>query len=240
MIELFRSKLFAHIIGKRCQVCSRVLEGMHHGIMLCSDCTDQLAPRTGGYCAMCARVYALDDESTHLCSDCRLKSVLWDGISFHSVYQGLLRDMIIRYKFNADLGLGNILGSLLYEAASHHPYEYLDWIIPVPLHSKRLQARGFNQSLELSRMLGKKVKIPVLKDALVKIRHTPPQSSMGRKSRLKSLKGVFQVRTDILKNSKVMLVDDIMTTGSTLKECSKVLLEAGAEEIRVTILARAV
>lgn len=240
MIKFLRSKFFAHIIGKRCQVCSKVLEGVHYGIMLCSDCADQLVPRTGGYCAMCARVYALDDESTHLCLDCRLKPVLWDGIAFHSVYQGLLRDMIIRYKFNADLGLGNVLGSLLYEAASNHHYEYLDWIIPVPLHDIRLQSRGFNQSLELSRILGKKTKLPVLKDALVKVRHTPPQSSMGKKSRLKSLKGVFQVRTDIVKNSRIILVDDIMTTGSTLKECSKVLLEAGVAEIRVAILSRAV
>lgn len=240
MIKFFGSKFFAHIIGKRCQVCSRVLDGVHHGIMLCSDCADQLAPRTGGYCAMCARVYALEDESTHLCLDCRLKPVLWNSISFHSVYQGLLRDMIIRYKFSEDLGLGSVLGNLLYEAASNHPYEYLDWIIPVPLHSKRLQSRGFNQSLELSRMLGKKTKLPVLKDALVKIRHTPPQSSMGRKSRLKGLKGVFQVRRDTFKNSRIMLVDDIMTTGSTLRECSKVLLEAGVAEIRVTILARAI
>ncbi|MFN2267852.1 MAG: ComF family protein [Desulfonatronovibrio sp.] len=235
-----RSRFFAHIIGKRCQVCSRVLEGVHHGIMLCSNCSDQLAPRKGGYCAMCARVYALDDESTHLCLDCRLKPVFWNAIAFYAVYQGLLRDMIIRYKFNADLGLGSVLGSLLYEAASKHHYEYMDWIIPVPLHYRRLQSRGFNQSLELSRILGKKTKLPVLKDALVKIRHTPPQSSMGRKSRLKSLKGVFQVRTDIVRNSGIILVDDIMTTGSTLKECSKVLLKAGAADIRVAILSRAV
>ncbi len=189
---------------------------------------------------MCARIYALEDDSTHLCFDCMNRPFSWHGLSFFSVYQGLLKDIILRYKFSGDLGLGNALGGLLLEAASLHPYERFDYIIPVPLHPKRLRRRGFNQSLELSRILGRRIHIPVRSDCLIKTIHTPPQSSMERKLRLKSLKKVFAVRDEQLKDKRILLVDDIMTTGSTLEECSKTLLRAGISEVRVVFLARAV
>ena len=189
---------------------------------------------------MCARIYALEDESTHLCFDCRTSPFAWHGISFFSVYQGLLKEMILRYKFSSDLGLGSVLGRLLLEAAWLHPYEQLDCIVPVPLHPKRLRSRGFNQSLELSRILGRAITLPVEHQALIKTRHTPPQSMMGRKQRLKSLKKTFEARKSLVKGQRILLVDDIMTTGTTLEECTRTLLRAGASQVRVVFLARAV
>jgi ComF family protein len=226
--------------GRRCSICGTVIEAVSLGVSLCSECSKELKLRTGGFCGMCARIYALEDESTHLCFDCRNHSFSWEGMSFFSVYQGLLKELILRYKFSGDLGLGNALGNLLLEAASRHPYENIDSIIPVPIHPKRLWQRGFNQSLELSRILGRKINLCVEFEALIKTRHTPPQSSMKRKLRLKSLKNVFAVRDDKLKGKRILLVDDIMTTGSTLEQCTRTLLRAGVLEVRVVFLARAV
>ncbi|MFP4128091.1 MAG: phosphoribosyltransferase family protein [Desulfonatronovibrio sp.] len=230
---------YVRITGKRCCVCSAVIVRPAPGIILCPECSEKLRARRGGYCGMCARIYALEDESTYLCYDCRNLPFSWHGIAFFSVYQGLLKDIILRYKFNADLGLGKALGNFLAEAASLHPHEEFDCIVPVPLHYKRLRSRGFNQSLELARILGRRIGLPVLAEALIKTKHTPPQSSMNRKLRLKSLKKVFAVKGSQLENKKILLVDDIMTTGSTLEECTRSLLRAGAAEVRVLFLARA-
>ena len=230
----------ALMLGKRCSICSAVIEKLRPGITLCAQCAGELKARRGGFCGMCARIYALEDESTHLCFDCRNYPFSWHGISFYSIYQGLLKAIILRYKYGGDLGLGRALGSLLQEAASLHPHENLDLIVPVPLHAGRLRRRGFNQSLELSRILGKGINLPVKPDLLIKTKHTPPQSSMKRKLRLKSLQNAFEVRHSQLNDKMILLVDDIMTTGSTLEQCTRTLLRAGASEVRVVFLARAV
>jgi ComF family protein len=234
------SRDFAWIMGKRCPVCGAVLEALTSDLGLCPDCSKELQPRSGGFCSMCARIYALEDDSTHLCYDCRNHSFSWQGMSFFSVYQGLLKELILRYKFSGDLGLGNALGHLLLKAARRQPCDNIDSIVPVPVHSGRLRQRGFNQSLELARVLGRRINIQVEMDYLVKIRPTPPQSSMKRKLRLKSLKNVFAVKDDGLKGKSILLVDDIMTTGSTLEQCTRTLLRAGASGVRVVFLARAV
>ncbi|WP_051617216.1 ComF family protein [Desulfonatronovibrio hydrogenovorans] len=231
---------FRQVLGKRCSVCGSVFDQAGPGVILCPACSWELRPRTGGFCGLCARIYALEDESTHLCLSCRTKPFSWQGISFYSVYNGLLKEMIIRYKFRADLGLGNVLGNLLFSATSFHPYEYLDLIVPVPLHRAKLASRGFNQSQELSRILAGRIRLPWSKDALVKTRNTPPQSALDRKHRLKAQKGAFQAGKEKVKDKKILLVDDIMTTGSTLEECTRVLLGSGASQVRVVVLARAV
>ncbi|WP_045216326.1 ComF family protein [Desulfonatronovibrio magnus] len=228
------------LVGRRCAICSVVLEEFGPGIILCDGCQNNLAQRLGGFCAMCGNVYALEDDATYLCTRCRTSPFSWSALSFYSVYQGLLKDIILRYKFSADLGLGQVLGNLLSAAAARHPYEFMDLIIPVPLHDLRLKHRGFNQSFELCRILGKKINLPVCRQALIKIRHTPAQSLMSRKERLENIKNVFHACPDTIKEKKILLVDDIMTTGSTLEECSKTLLGSGAAEVRVVVLARAV
>ncbi len=234
------SARLAVLAGKRCAICGTVIEESGPGTIVCQDCSTQLTSRKGGYCGICARIYALENSSTHLCFDCRNRSFSWHEMSFFSVYQGLLKDIILRYKFSNDLGLGKVLGGLLIEAARNNANKDLDFIIPVPLHPKRLRQRGFNQSLELSRILGRDFGLEVLGDVLVKTKHTPPQSKLERRQRLRSLKNVFAVKGDQLKDKKVMLVDDIMTTGSTLDGCSRALLRAGVSEVTVVFLARAV
>ncbi len=189
---------------------------------------------------MCARIYALEYDSTHLCLDCRNIPFSWQGMSFFSSYQGLLKSVILRYKFSAELGLGSALGTMLAEAAVFQPYEHLDMIIPVPLHPARLRQRGFNQSLELARVMGRKIGLEVQPHALIKTRNTPPQTSMKRKLRLKSLRRAFAANNSLVNGRKVLLIDDIMTTGSTMEECTRELFRAGASEVRIVFLARTV
>ncbi len=114
-----------------------------------------------------------------------------------------------------------------------------DVIVPVPLHTKRLLWRGFNQSTELARALGKALNRPVPVKGLTRIRHTPPQTRLGLKERQNNIRNAFEADADTVRGKVVLVVDDVYTTGSTLNECAQTLLCAGAAGIDVLVLARA-
>jgi len=116
----------------------------------------------------------------------------------------------------------------------------VELIVPVPLHRKREKARGFNQAELLARELGKFCGIPVETRALLKIKNTPAQVSLEAESRKLNLQEAFLAKKpERIADRIILLVDDVYTTGSTLKECSAVLLKAGAREVRAVTLARA-
>lgn len=114
-------------------------------------------------------------------------------------------------------------------------------VMPVPLHSKRLRERGFNQSVILARELARKFSIPLDFVTLRRYIHTEPQIHLGKKERASNVRGAFNVtKQDRVKKQKIILVDDVYTTGSTVKECTRVLMESNAEKVAVLTLARAI
>ena len=113
----------------------------------------------------------------------------------------------------------------------------LDGVVPVPLSIKRLRERGFNQSLLIARVISKEIKAPLLMDTLLKKKDTLPQTGLSARERMLNLKNAFDIRGDI-RGLRLLLVDDVMTTGATVKECSKELMKAGAKEVTVLTLAR--
>ena len=121
--------------------------------------------------------------------------------------------------------------------------EAADYVVPVPLHRWRLLSRRYNQSALIAQMLGRECKVPVLIDALVRTRATPSQGHLTAKERVRNVKRAFGVNPQTsacLKGKTVVLVDDVYTTGATVKECSKALLKAGAAEVSVLSLVRVV
>lgn len=112
-----------------------------------------------------------------------------------------------------------------------------DILVPVPPDTARLKKRGFNHTALIARHISKKVGIPLELDLLIKVRQTPPQVGLRREERLKNLKGAFRV-TKRLKGQKILLLDDVITTGITGHECSRALIKAGAEEVYLVAVAR--
>ena len=112
-------------------------------------------------------------------------------------------------------------------------------LIPVPLTKRRLKWRGFNQAEEIGKELALFFKIPLISDCLIKIRETPPQVELSDEERKENIKGVFIIRNrELVKNRRIVLVDDVLTTGSTMEECTRILKTAGAKEINGVVLAR--
>ncbi len=185
------------------------------------------------------------DSSDPLCHDC-LKEIKFMkphlGIYSVAVYDGTLRTAIKRFKFKKRKRLAQALGFLLVKYVSQIPgleMRELDLIIPVPLHEKRLKERGFNQAQMLAETLSHYYGIPV-KNALTRTKNTTAQFDLAREERFANIKGAFKVVDNSIHNKRILLFDDIYTTGATIMECSKALKAAGAKRIEVLTLSRAV
>ncbi len=232
--------LLSSIRGERCQVCGTVRNPQQKQGVLCFYCARALRARKGGFCPVCARIYALEDVSPYTCLHCSQTPFPWSKMGFYAPYQGILKDLILDYKFRGDLGLGLVLGDFLARACRIHGLSGMDILVPVPVHPAKLRERGFNQSLELARILARRLRLKISSHGLRKQFFTPAQSSLERKERLKALKGAFAADPEQFCNRSVLLVDDIFTTGSTLDECTRTLFRAGAEDVQVLFLARSV
>jgi ComF family protein len=157
-------------------------------------------------------------------------------------YEGALREAIHRWKYEEKTYLTAFFGEKLTEVF----YQYwnsrsFDLILPVPLHSRRLRERGFNQALLLAMELSRRTRIPCSKRLLRKRFSTPPQVDLSGEEREKGVRRSFQIqKPGEIEGRSILLVDDVYTTGATVNECSRVLLRAGAKRIDVLTLAHAI
>ncbi len=151
-------------------------------------------------------------------------------------YEDPLKEAIHYMKFHGRRSLARELGHLL----SNLEIPSVEAVIPVPLSKKRLVQRGFNQSYLLASSVSKRLTVPLLDDLLLKTRDTPPQSLLTREERLKNQKGSFKVNSKYKKiPQRVVLVDDVVTTGATVNECARILKKEGVNQVYVITLARA-
>jgi ComF family protein len=148
-----------------------------------------------------------------------------------------LRAAVQRFKYEGAIVLDRPLAGLLAKVLEEDALRP-DLIIPVPLHYSRLRERTYNQALLLARVLGRRWRLPVLPRLLVRSRPTPQQQGLKAEVRRKNLKGAFALNRK-LNGERVLLIDDVVTTGATVRECSRVLIEGGAGEVSVAVLARA-
>jgi ComF family protein len=168
------------------------------------------------------------------------QSVKWyDDIICACEYKGMIKDTILKLKFNDKPYVFRGLAAILAEAAAKAPgISNFDAVVAVPLHKKRERQRGYNHMGLIAAELGKITGCRNMSKALVKIRHTDSQNGLSRKNRLINLRNAFKVADiEAIKGKKVLLVDDVFTTGSTANECSKALKEAGAIYVTVGVIA---
>jgi ComF family protein len=152
----------------------------------------------------------------------------------YGLYEGVFAEAIHRLKFYGIRRLSKPLGDLLLCL----DIPKADAIIPVPMTKKGLIKRGFNQSLLLAHVVARRTGIALFMDSLIKVKETPPQIGLSAGERLTNIKNAFSARGS-LKDLSLLLVDDVITTGATVRECSKMLMKAGAKDVTVLALARA-
>jgi ComF family protein len=148
--------------------------------------------------------------------------------------------LVQMFKFRRQHACGRVLSHLLSEYAGDQQVKYPEVLIPVPLHNLRMFKRGFNQAYELGSHISKVLEIPLLANSLRRHRNTQAQSGLSRKQRRKNMQNAFYWHSTRTAATHVALVDDVMTTGTTLRECARVLKNAGARRVDVWVTARAI
>ncbi len=227
-------------LGRRCLVCGVVRDNDAGSDTMCPACLEKLKLRRWGFCPGCAKIYTLEEVEPYYCLDCRTRPFPWSSLGFFGPYRDRLRELILCFKFNGDLGLGRVLGGMLVQACMYHGGLKAEMVIPVPMHESKLKQRGFNQSLELARIFSANMGLKLQSRAMAKKKPTAAQSSLNRKDRMKELKGSFEADPGQTRGRSILLLDDICTTGSTLEECTRTLIKSGASRVQVLFLARGV
>lgn len=203
--------------------------------VLCVVCEGKLARRDAGYCSRCGDIAPFAQSAPAPCGDCLTAPRPWGRFFFHAEYQGLLRDLILRFKSGHELALGNALGGLL---AGHPDMDArYDAVVPIPLHPRKLRERGFNQALELARPLARKLRAPLAPSLLARGTYTHPQAGLSLEERKRNVRGIFEASRGIAGKS-VLLVDDIATTGASLESAVVALTKAGAVAVDVAVVGR--
>ena len=214
-----------------CPSCGNASDQWTHS-PVCSACWSQIKKYTGPSCAICA--LPMVSEHARICGQCMQKAPPFSRVIAYGLYDGVLAEAIHQFKFHRVRRLSRPLGNLLLDLDMPDA----DGIIPVPLRKKGLIERGFNQSLLISHIIAKRTGISLFTDSLRKTKDTAPQIGLSARERLMNLKNAFEVQGNVT-DLRLLLVDDVITTGATVRECSKMLLKAGAKEVTVLALARA-
>ena len=204
----------------------------------CSQCLDDMVLIDPPYCQRCGKPQ-LATESQNLCPECRQSSPAFDRARALGLHQGALARAVRALKYHGRLSAGEALARFWAEAIPPRWLRGADICAPVPLHPLRLIKRGFNQSLSLSARLALPGLIP---DLLIRRRHTKPQVGLGPEQRRQNVAQAFSLRPKYasqVEGARIMLVDDVFTTGATVTECARELKFAGAAWVGVLTLVRA-
>lgn len=159
-----------------------------------------------------------------------------DNILSYGYYGGVLKALILAFKYDKNFTAGNVISELLLNLINENSMEF-DAIYYVPMSKSSVKKRGFNQCEIIAKKLSKSLNIPV-SNSLIKIKNTKEQKSLSKEERYKNIKGAFKIRENNIKNKRILLIDDVVTTGATLLECKKILENFNVEEITVLTIAK--
>jgi ComF family protein len=228
------------IFPPRCIACSAILEE-HPPLPFCPQCKDGIRFIRSPLCPRCGIPFTAPDDVDHLCGECLVTQRPFALARAVGLYEATLLTAIHLFKYGGRIGIGKVLGGIMADfAGGIWDMTVFTAIIPVPLHRKRLQERGFNQAVVLARTIAKRFGLPLDFLTLRRQRITAPQVGLGREERSVNVRGAFTVlKPERARGKRILLVDDVYTTGSTLTECAEALLDAGVDSVAVLTLARA-
>ena len=228
------------LVPDDCRVCGLPLRNFHR-IPVCESCLEQTQPfETDLACVQCRTPFsnARPLDETGRCLACRLGARSFDAAYSYGEYDGVLRRLIHLYKYQQVSSLEHFFVPRLVEALPRDAE--FDWVTAVPLHWRRHWARGFNQSAHLAKGVSRRLCVPWRK-LLWRRRATPKQARLSGAARRNNLKGAFTVMPwdrERIAGRRILLVDDVYTTGSTAEACARALRRAGARSVTVLTLAR--
>ena len=218
-----------HLLGSLCVICDTPTKT---AFMLCKHCIAEL-PCNQPACLQCAEILTPEEKITsgNICQKCLQSPPICTKTSVPFLYNDAIRYLIIELKFNKKLIYSHLLGTLLTQYIQQHytTSALPDFLLPIPLHDQRLRKRGFNQAVEICRVLSKNLNIPILRQYITKTKSTIPQAQLSAQQRQLNLKHSFQLKQPV-PNARIAIVDDVITTGATIHEVAKLLQNSGLNQ----------
>jgi ComF family protein len=221
-----------------CVVCLGVVDGLEY---LCANCRSQAPRITAPFCGKCSEPFFGAITQTFSCANCEHRTLHFDAAVAVYRSRGLVRQLVHDFKYGRQRHLRHPLVEWLSETLrdSRLRDRRFDLIVPVPLHPARERERGFNQATLLAELLAARLALPLI-PVLERIRYTTTQTAYDRAERMENLQDAFRLRKNRdVRQLRVLLIDDVLTTGSTLSECARVLKAGGAISVYAATAARA-
>ena len=226
------------LFRQNCVLCNANInapQASNHAV--CRPCLNDLPWHPTNSCPQCGLT-----SSGMVCGRCLNSPPDFDATKAIFLYAYPVDVMMQRYKYGNMLNLGNTFGDFLTEKVNVEDcLKNIDLIIPMPMHPQRLKERGFNQALEIAKVLTKDCKEKLDYNSVERQTLTPPQASLPLKERIKNIKGAFKVKADKLdklQGKRIAIIDDVMTTGASLNELAKTLKKAGASHVECWVVVR--
>lgn len=224
-----------------CQLCRLGRAGPDEGYV-CGDCWHEVRFIEPPFCRRCGLPFSGEITQEFECANCQGVRLYFERARGAAVAKGPLREALHRYKYNNARWFGVFLADILWrQAGSSLLKEPCDLIVPVPLFPLKKREREFNQAEEISKIIGEKTNWPVETKAIARVRNTRTQTQLTRQERAENMRRAFQLKNDAnIKNKRVLLIDDVLTTGATTNACARALKRGGAKEVAVWTVARGV
>lgn len=221
------------IFPRRCPVCQDIVTPGSQGGRICPACRERLSYVKAPCCMKCGKELACEEQE--YCEDCsRIPKHYKRGYPLFN-YTEPVQKGILAFKYHNRREYAEFYGEELWNRFSQDFMQMeLDGILPVPLHWRKQKRRGYNQAELLARQLGHRLQVPVYTNLLARQVYTTPQKELNDRERLNNLKRAFLFRKNDVKLDRVLLVDDIYTTGATVEACTEVLRQAGIEQVYYT------
>lgn len=218
------------IFPKTCGYCENIT---FNGSYICNECKEKYNYEFQNKCKLCGKTtYNIDD----ICNECIGKRIYYSSLRYATFYEDIMKQRITEYKFFEKKYLSHFFSEIILNNIEKIE---ADMIIPVPIGKKRKIERGYNQSDLIAKKLSKRWNINFEPNILKKVKETPKQSKLTARERQKNIKNAFEIiDVEVIKDKKIIVFDDIFTTGATVNEISKLLIKCGANAVYIMVIAR--
>lgn len=225
-----------YLFPKRCALCDGLLRGAKMEAGCCDSCNERIERIHSPRCYACGAPLLSNDRE--FCDDCVTRPRSYESNRAVYVYEDKVKDSLMRFKYNNRREYASFYGRVMGEELKDYiKASGVSAIIPVPIHKNRRKKRGYNQAELLAYEISRYCGVKVLDNYLIRCGETTAQKGLSSLERLKNLENTFNVSQDMIQLDKVMLVDDIFTTGSTIEACSRVLLKSGVSRVYAVTIA---
>ncbi|MEA3485117.1 MAG: ComF family protein [Candidatus Aerophobetes bacterium] len=237
--------LISLVFPADCKICGAPLEPLN-GSLICESCWSKVKWINPPYCPSCSKPFppseVFQSFPFSLCLECQKEHPYFKRVFVPTLYKGVMKKAIHLFKYERKMNLIQGMKKIvkIYLDNNRGIFPYLDLVVSVPLHRKKLKERGFNQAELLAKVIAKHFNLKLVKNNLKRVKSTQSQAKLSKRERIENIKKAFLIKnTERFRGKSVLLVDDVYTTGTTVNEIAKILKRAKAKNIYVFTLARA-